>query len=137
NAILLIILSTAELINVVAGGAGIVLVMTGHPNRWLRIRVVALLIKIVLNILLIPTLGIIGAAISTMCGVITLVSLGLLDVRRTLGLWPYDRRHLKGLVAALITITVLWLIQSMISVSPIIRILISCLVGLSMYGTNL
>lgn len=137
NAILLIILSTAELINVVAGGAGIVLVMTGHPNRWLRISVFALLINIVLNILLIPTLGIIGAAISTMCGVITLVSLGLLDVRRTLGLWPYDRRHLKGLVAALITITVLWLIQSMISVSPIIRILISCLVGLSMYGTNL
>ena len=54
---------------------------------------------IVLNALLVPRWGMVGAALATAFAIGGLYIAGLTQVKLILGLWPYDRRYLKGLFA--------------------------------------
>lgn len=99
----MVILGIAQLFNVATGAVGFLLIMTGRQNEWFVISGSMLLVNIVLNIFLIPTLGSIGAALSTTTAVVGLFVVGLTRVKQSLGLWPYDRRYLKGFAATLLT----------------------------------
>lgn len=103
GALPLLILNLGQLVNVATGAVGFLLIMTGHQNRWLVYSALALVGNIVMNLVLIPRYGVVGAAISTSTAVAALFLVGLLDVRLSLKLWPYDRRYLKGLAAALLS----------------------------------
>jgi O-antigen/teichoic acid export membrane protein len=65
----LLILLAAQAINALCGPTGIMMSMTGHQAQAARIFVISALISVVLNILLIPLYGIIGAAIANAIGV--------------------------------------------------------------------
>ena len=60
----LMILSIAQLVSVGCGSVGFLLTMTGHEWDTLRILAGSLVINVILNVLLIPTWGIEGAAIA-------------------------------------------------------------------------
>ena len=60
-----LILLGGQVIFVYLGPVGVLLNMTGHENVHLRITVLAMLINFGLNALLIPTVGVEGAAISS------------------------------------------------------------------------
>lgn len=60
----LTILCVGQMVNVSAGSAGLVLNMTGHEMLTLKGIVTALIVSVFLTILLVPTFGIIGAAIA-------------------------------------------------------------------------
>jgi O-antigen/teichoic acid export membrane protein len=55
-----------------------------------------------LNVLLVPSMGITGAAIATATSIVVLFSASLITVKRIHGLWPYDFKYFKGLFAAII-----------------------------------
>jgi O-antigen/teichoic acid export membrane protein len=95
----LVVLALGQFINVATGAVGPMLIMTGHPRRWAIHNLAALAIGVLLNLLLTPRLGVLGAALSTSGALVVLFGSGLFAVRRTLGMWPYDRRFLKGVVA--------------------------------------
>jgi len=61
-------------------------------------------------------LGIVGAALAVAFSVMSLFGGGLLEVRRLLGLWPYDRRYLKGFMAALGTLALLFILRTLLEV---------------------
>lgn len=63
NALMIII--AGQIINCVTGSSGLYLNMTGRQKVFQRIILVTLLINIILNIILIPSYGIEGAAFST------------------------------------------------------------------------
>lgn len=60
----LIILVAVQLVNALTGPTGYVLSMTGHQNQLALILTLSMLISIALSYLLIPILGIVGAAIA-------------------------------------------------------------------------
>lgn len=101
----LLILTTAQLINVGTGSVGFLLIMTGHQNDWFYISAVAFLINLALNWTLIPIWGLVGAALATGSAVIFRFLIGLWQIRRSLGIWPYDRRYVKGAIAVVVTVT--------------------------------
>jgi O-antigen/teichoic acid export membrane protein len=104
----LIVLTIAQLVNVGTGAVGYMLIMTGRQNQWLLISGTSFLLNFFLSWHLIPRLGLIGASLAAGTSIIWLFLLGLFQVKRSLGLWPYDRRYLKGLYATMLTaITVL------------------------------
>ena len=105
----LMILTVAQLINVGTGEVGYLLMMTGHHRRWFWLSCSMSCVNIVLNVLLIPRFGLQGAAIGTACTVVGLFLLGLREVRRQLGIWPYDKRYRKGAFAAIAAAGALWL----------------------------
>lgn len=132
----LVILAVGQLINVATGAVGIILVMTGHQNRWLVLSGLALAAAITLHWLLIPRLGMTGAALSTSITTGGLYLAGLVEARRTIGLWPYDRRYVKLLLATALATAALVLLHLSSIASPALNLLLA--VGLSagiVFGT--
>lgn len=82
------ILALAQMVNAFFGSVGIALTMTGHERDSLRGLLVAAVVNVGLNVLLIPALGTVGAALATGSSIVVWnVLLGVLVVRR-LGLTP-------------------------------------------------
>lgn len=106
GAVSLTILSTAQLVNVMTGSVGNLLIMSGHQRVWVANTLGMAIMNIVLNRLLIPQFGINGAAIATGVSIAGLFVLGLAETRLILNMSPHDRRYLKGVVAALFSATV-------------------------------
>ncbi|MBT9146169.1 MAG: hypothetical protein DDT42_02051 [candidate division WS2 bacterium] len=101
----LIILALAYFIQVSTGDVGWVLAMCGRQKLWSYIMAMIATLNIGLNLLLISKFGITGAAMATGISIVGLHLVGLVAVRRLLGLSPFDRRYLKGLAAGLVAST--------------------------------
>jgi len=65
----LIILAIGQFINAVSGSVGFLLNMTGKQRIFKNIFLIAVIINVVLNFILIPKYGMVGAAIATMISV--------------------------------------------------------------------
>ncbi len=105
----LMILSAGQLVNVGTGAVALILIMSGNQISWLKITLAGFSLNILLNLVLIPRLGITGAAVATSLSIGLLFLSGLVTVRRRLNLWPYDRRYTKGLLAFLLSAALLLL----------------------------
>jgi O-antigen/teichoic acid export membrane protein len=125
----LIILSTGQLVNVATGAIGPMLVMTGHQKRWLILAASALGINICLNWYLVPLYGLTGAAVSTAFSLSGLFILGVFQVKRVVGIWPYDRRYLKGLMGVCLTMIVMWIYRSLLPITSLPGVVIATLVS--------
>jgi O-antigen/teichoic acid export membrane protein len=96
----LVLLEVGQLVNVGTGSVAPLLVMTGHQNRWVLLSGSFLGLAVAANWLLVPRFGMMGAALSTSLALSGLGISGIVLLKRTLGITPYDRRYLKGIVAA-------------------------------------
>ncbi|MGE5658498.1 MAG: flippase [Actinomycetota bacterium] len=59
------VLVVGQLVNALCGSVGYLMIMTGHQNHSFRVIVCSALLNVVLNAILIPFFGIVGAAIAT------------------------------------------------------------------------
>lgn len=59
------VLVLGQLVNALCGSVGYLMIMTGHQNQSFRVIVCSALLNVVLNAILIPFFGIVGAAIAT------------------------------------------------------------------------
>ncbi len=66
----LMILTGAQMTDVLCGPVGMLLIMTGHERISARIVGIAMVLNVVLNTALIPTFGPVGAAIATAASII-------------------------------------------------------------------
>lgn len=85
----LFILLIGHGVNCITGGVGQILSMTGHQKKELSINVAAIVLNIGLNLLLIPVLGIIGAAIATSTSQILVNLLRVIIVHKMLRVQPF------------------------------------------------
>jgi O-antigen/teichoic acid export membrane protein len=109
----LVVLSAAWLLDTLAGPLGTLLVFTSHQRVFSWISACGLFLAIVLNYLLIPHFGPIGAAIGVGAAETAMMTTLLVSVRVALGFWPQDFRWLKGVAAALAAAVVLWILRPM------------------------
>lgn len=82
----LIILSIGNFVNNITGSIGILLQMTGRQKQYNRIISIAAIGSIVLNFILIPKMGIMGAAISSASAKIFQNLVAAIYVRREMGI---------------------------------------------------
>lgn len=114
GAAVLLILAFAQLVNACTGGVGFALIMSGKERLELLNMLLICTLNIALNLLLIPRYGIIGAAIATGISIIVVNLVRLFQVERILGLFPYDKRYLKGLAGGGMSIAVLFLFKPLL-----------------------
>jgi len=107
GALPLTILAAGQMVNLATGAVGVILVMSGRQNRLLALSALTLAVNVVLNLVWIPRYGLSGAAAATAVSLVALFSAALGAVHRSPGVWPYDRRLLKGGLAALASLAVL------------------------------
>lgn len=130
----LLILSIGAIIDSADGTARSMLLLTGHQQILVRIAAASLVAQIILDVCLIPRFGIAGAAVAEVVLSILLSVWMLLAVRRLLGMSPYDRRYLKGLLATLVTGAGLYLIGSSEISTPAIRLMLRGSIAVAIFG---
>jgi O-antigen/teichoic acid export membrane protein len=84
---LLIILTIGQYINVASGSVGFVLMMTGHERLMRNNMAFCACLNIVLNLILIPLYGTLGAAITSAIVLISQNVIAAVMIRRVLGIW--------------------------------------------------
>ena len=85
----LTILALAMLVNIATGPVTVVLLMAGKSSWNVANTLGALVVNVVLNVLLIPPLGIVGAAIACAASILVANLVPLVQVRVLLGLQPF------------------------------------------------
>jgi O-antigen/teichoic acid export membrane protein len=102
----LAILALGQLVNVGTGTVAGVLAMIGRARMSVLNSVFFLSLSLVLDFLMIPAWGILGAAIANATSLAAVNVLRVIQIRKVLGIFPYDRRFLRPLGAGLIGGTV-------------------------------
>jgi O-antigen/teichoic acid export membrane protein len=81
-----LILGTAQVINALSGPVAEILLMTGHQKEAARSLFLAVLLNVGLNIILVPRIGINGAAIATATSTVLWSILLIFRVRKLVGI---------------------------------------------------
>ncbi|MDA8744866.1 polysaccharide biosynthesis C-terminal domain-containing protein [Rubripirellula amarantea] len=81
------ILAIAQFVNVCTGSVGYLLSMTGHERDLRRATLIGSVVAIVVSLILIPRLGLIGAAMATAIASILQNLLMTVSVKQRLGFW--------------------------------------------------
>ena len=133
----LVIVTIGQFLIVGTGAAGFLLIMTGHQNRWFLISAVMFVVNIILGWLMIPRLGLPGAALALSLSTGVLYLLGLLQAKSILEIWPYDKRYVKGLIAAVLTIGALLLLRTLKIPSPTLNLFLTVALSIGVSGAAL
>jgi len=90
---ILVIGAAGQLVNCATGSVGYLLLMSGNQRRLIKVQATMAATTVLLNLVLIPLLGFIGAALVS--SVINIVSnfWYLAEVRKALGMSPYHRGY--------------------------------------------
>ena len=92
---ILIIGTLGQMVNCAAGSAGILLIMSGHQDRMVRVQVKVVIGNIIFNLALIPIWGIIGAIVVSATTTAAINLFYLREVKALLGLTPYNRSYVR------------------------------------------
>jgi O-antigen/teichoic acid export membrane protein len=95
GAAVLVIGATGQLVNCAVGSVGFLLLMSGHQMSMVKIQAVNAALMVGLSFLLIPRMGMTGAALASAITVATTNLWSLAAVRRKLKLFPYDAGYFK------------------------------------------
>ena len=115
----LYILAFGHLVNVSTGASGWMLIMSGHPKIHMFNSALSVLLIIALSLLLIPSYGVIGAAIVVALVEITINVARLGAVIFVLRIHPYRWDWIKPGVAGMATLIVAYLLHNEIAQWPI------------------
>ena len=103
----LVIGAVGQLVNCGVGSVGFLLLMSGNQKRLIKVQFAMTVVSVVTNLSLIPTLGLVGAALAS-AGVNVGGNLwNLYEVRKALGISPYNRSYFALLIpggSALLTV---------------------------------
>jgi O-antigen/teichoic acid export membrane protein len=97
---ILVIGTLGQLINCGVGSVGYMLLMAGHERRLVKVQITMAAAMVVLCAALVPLWGTIGAAVAAAIANIGTNLWNLFEVRKRLGLSPYNRSYFRLLPAA-------------------------------------
>jgi O-antigen/teichoic acid export membrane protein len=109
--IVLVIGTVGQLINCGTGSVGYMLLMSGNQNRLIKVQATMTAVMVLLNVVLIPRRGILGAAVAAAVTTIGINAWNLSEVRKALNLSPYNRSYLHLVPAGLAMLLVTLVLQ--------------------------
>jgi O-antigen/teichoic acid export membrane protein len=97
----LAILTTGQLINVATGISANLQAMAGYTKVTLMNALGFVALSLVFDAAMIPAFGLIGAAIANSAAVVSINVIRLVQIKKRLGISPYDRKFLRPIAAAI------------------------------------
>jgi O-antigen/teichoic acid export membrane protein len=91
--VILVIGAAGQLVNCAVGSVGYLLLMSGNEKRLVRIQLVAGVVTVSCCFVLVPRWGIAGAAVAAALGNAGTNAWCLWEVKKVLGLFPYNRGY--------------------------------------------
>jgi len=126
----LVIGTFGQLINCGVGSVGLLLIMSGNQGRLVRVQVKVVIGNILLNLVLVPIWGIIGASVVSAATSAAINLLYLREVKAILGLTPYNRSYVRLFLPVLGAAAIVALVRMEASLFPTAALAI--VVGLSL-----
>ena len=111
----LIIVAFAQLFSTSVGPANRMLAMTDNQTVLMIITTIGALTGVAVCFALIPTFGMIGAAIGAAAAILTENTATLIFVRRRLGFWPYNLVFWKPLAAGLLAAALAYAVKVLLA----------------------
>jgi O-antigen/teichoic acid export membrane protein len=107
--VVLMILTFGQFINAAVGPTGTILIMSGKQNYEVFNSIAICTLNIILNILLIPRMGISGAAVATASSIVIINIFKVLEVFVLYKFHPYKKSFLKLILFSIIaSISIFW-----------------------------
>ena len=113
---ILIIGTVGQLINCGVGSVGLLLLMSGHQNRLLRVQAAMATLMTVASFALVPVWGIVGAAVAAAVTNAGQNAWNLLEVRKALGLSPFSRSYMRLLIPAIMSLATTLILKTLLNV---------------------
>ncbi len=134
-ALTLVVLATAQLVNVGTGSVGLLLLTAGGERAWLALSGGAAFATIGFGFVLVPQYGIIGGAFTVLIATIVQFGGGVLVARFRIGLWPYARRSVRLALPTIAAFLVgMWIERSIPGPPMIALIAVAVAVAVAFYG---
>jgi O-antigen/teichoic acid export membrane protein len=111
----LIVGTVGQLVNCGVGSVGYLLLMSGNQTRLIKVQSIMSVVTIILGICLIPRWGLIGAAVASATSNVATNLMCLVEVRRRLGITPYNRTYLRFIAPLVITVGMLLLLHKVLA----------------------
>lgn len=89
--VVLMILAAGQFVSVVTGALGHLMMMSGNEKSLRDIIAISAILNVILNVILVPSLGMIGAAIATTISLITMSLMCVASVKKRLGIWSVPK----------------------------------------------
>ena len=124
----MLVLATAQLINIAKGPVDQLLIMTGNQKKWLVTTLISLVINLASNLVLIPALGIIGAALSQVLAYLVLAIGGIAITWKQLKILYFDRRWFINLIMAGVTMITVYGLRVALPFEALANLIITCIV---------
>ena len=129
----LIIVSAAQLYSSSVGPTPRMLAMTGNQNVAMFTTAAAALVGLVVSFALVPSLGMLGAALGMAAAIVTENTGTMLAVRRRLGFLPYNWAWLKPLLAGILAAAAAFVVEL---VAPLPGFLVTIAVVGAIFGAS-
>jgi O-antigen/teichoic acid export membrane protein len=129
------ILSLSQLMYVLVGPVALILTMTNYVRLNLVDLFLTLILSIILDLLLIPRYGAIGAAYAGMISIVFINIIRLFQVYRLFRIHPYHKSYLKPIIASVISGAGFFLSKEIFAnSSDLVRLITTSLVFLVVYS---
>jgi len=122
--LVLIILTFGQFINASVGPTGTILIMSGKQKFEVFNSIAICLMNIILNIILIPRLGISGAAIATASSIVIINIFKVLEVYVLYKFHPYKKSFFKLIVFSILAGIVIFLFKDL-NINYIIKLILA------------
>ncbi|CAN5817834.1 flippase [soil metagenome] len=112
------VLAIGKLVDAATGPCALMLNMSGRPLVNTLNNLAVLVVNVVLNVLLIPRFGLIGAAAAWTISLTVVNVARVLEVWVIMGMWPFGTAMLKGLAAATAGAVPAWYVSTLFAGFP-------------------
>lgn len=133
----LLILAGAQLISAATGSVGFALIMSGRTISYLRGDFALVGVNLLLNLVLIPRWGALGAAWATGLSVAGVNLLRLWQVHRALGFHPFERAYLRTVGVVILGLLSGWGLSALVPGTLGPAVLLVLLYAVALYGLGL
>lgn len=130
GALVVSLICFGQLAKTLVGHAGPMLVMIGKSSLNMLIMIITLIFLSILNLLLIPKMGIIGAGIANMTTVMVTSLLELIFIHHYLHIHPFRKDFFKPVIAAVVAIGVTLVLKMILSHAVVFTIMLMMVFGL-------
>ena len=103
---ILIIGTLGQLVNCGVGSVGYLLLMSGNEKRLIKVEIAMAVMMVACSAALVPVWGIVGASVAAALTNVGMNAWNLLEVRKALGISPYNRSYLRLLLPTVVTLAV-------------------------------
>jgi O-antigen/teichoic acid export membrane protein len=133
GSIILKLLSISALFNVATGSLGWVLIMTDRAKVNLLFAFLSLLINVALIFLLVPLVGINGAAIANLGSILFVNMAVMIVVYVTVGIHPFSKSWIKPILAGIVGLVTINITTLPVNIHATFSLLIHSILGLVIY----